>query len=335
MTEYPSDKTNLRRITDEYEGYEFKYPQIAQLTKRQLEENLWFSSEMKVELDAMCLNWELSESQRHYVLSTLPLFIRYELYVGNFWTDVYTKTFPAPECVEAASVVNMVEIAIHARFYRQLAEALKIDTDSHFMDYLNTQAFVDRDAYLRRWLKHEDGVMACLAYSVVEGVLLFQNFLGLRSFQMNGSNLLPVIVRGTIQSSMDEDLHSEILTTTIATYYNELGMSIVDDEKRYEVFLDLLKHCHDVEMKVIDATMLENSLNGVTKQDMREYVQHRINVLLQRLGAPALYVVDSKVAKDFEKSVVGYKLVDFFTAGVGSEYTSNWSEQGFIDALVK
>lgn len=320
---------NSRKITDDYDGYEFKYPEILELSRRQLEDNLWFSSEYKVELDKLELNFDLTESQKHYVLKTLPLFIRYEMYVGNFWIDRYAKFFKAPECQELASVINMVEIAIHSRFYRQLSEVLGLENDDHFLDFKNHEELIERDKWLSKFLKSDDDIEAMLAFAIVEGVLLFQNFLGLRSFQMRGNNKIPVIVKGTIQSSIDEDGHSEALTTSLNIFFRENGI-VFKDSRYYKIFISMLEHCFGRECLIIDGAMLEDSLNGVTKRDMQDYVKSRIDLLLSRLGCDPLYGVKSEIADEFDNSVSTYKLTDFFTSGVGSEYSSGWSKDTFV-----
>lgn len=323
-----------RKITEEYNGFEFKYPQILALTKRQLEDQLWFSSEYDVKLDELEFRFDLSDNEKHFVLKTLPLFIRYEVYVGNFWVDVYAKHFKAPECQELASVINMVERAIHARFYRQISEVLRLDTDDHYTDWKNHEELRERDKYLSKWLKEGTPDQQMLAYSLIEGVGLFSNFLGFRSFQLNGRNKLVVTSKGTIQSSSDEDLHSEALTTSLLIKWQEIGFAFEGSEL-HQWFIELIKYFVERENIIVRGSMLADELNGVTIQDMQDYIKHRCNVVLERLGCQLLYDVKSRVAEQFDNAVTGYKLTDFFTKGVGSEYTSGWSEQSFVDCIMK
>jgi len=323
-------------ITDDYDGYEFKYPEILALSDQQLKDNFWLSSEYDVNLDKLELRYDLSGGERHFVLRTLPLFIRYEFDVGSFWTDVYPKLFKAPECQELASVINMIERAVHSRFYRQMSEVLELDNDAHFMDFLNHPELKGRTDKLKQWLMGDDKLNTCLAYSAVEGVFLFANFLGLRSFQMNGNNKIPVIVRGTIQSSNDEDLHSIALTTSINIMYNELGSCLSEDVQRFEFFKDLLADGYVHECLIIDSTVPEGGLNGITRQEYKDYVAHRINLLLSRYGCEKLFPhVHSKIGVEFEDSIKGFKMPDFFTKGAGSEYQDDTGAFEFEQEMLK
>ena len=325
-----------RLITDQYDGYEFAYPEILELSDRQLKDNFWLSTEYDVGLDRLELRYDLAEGESHYVLRTLPLFIKYEMFVGSFWSDVYPKLFKAPECQELASVINMIERAVHSRFYRQLSEALELDNDAHFMDYLNHPELKSRTDKLKSWLSGEDKLNVCLAYSAVEGVFLFANFLGLRSFQMNGNNKIPVIVRGTIQSSVDEDLHSQALVTSINIMYRELGSSLSEDVGRLQNFKELLADGYVHECLIIDSTVPEGGLNGITRDEYKDYVAHRINLLLARYGCDKLFPdVSSRIGTEFESGIKGFKMADFFTVGAGSEYQDDTGAFEFEQALLR
>ena len=79
-----------------------------------------------------------------------------------------------------------------------------------------------------------------------------------------------------------------------------------------------------------------DDFNGVPKQDYKDYVKVRLNVFLQRLGLPTRYrVKDCSVEGWFEKNTYAYKQIDFFTAGVGMEYESNWSDSALGSAWRK
>jgi hypothetical protein len=78
------------------------------------------------------------------------------------------------------------------------------------------------------------------------------------------------------------------------------------------------------------------SLNGVPKQEYKEFVKHRLNIYCDRLGIPHEFKVGECSVKDwFEKNTYAYKMIDFFSAGIGMEYESSWDEEGFKSAWLK
>ena len=318
------------RICQEDESYVKYYPELVKLANKQLEKQLWFSSEMKVELDRMQLLYELAPEQFHAVKTVLHLFLRYELMVGRFWEDTVAKTFPRHEVALAASVVAMTERAIHAEFYDQLNIVLGMNTDEEYRSYVNDPILNERVEWLDNLLAQEDKILSTIIFSMTETALLFSSFAILKSFQNNGYNLLPVIVRGTNQSAIDEDLHGMISAEIINTYYKELGANLVEDSERYEAIKSAVLKAYEHEERIIEMAFLEDTLNGVHKEDFKSFVQYRLNLYLERIQLPKMFEVEDCTIVDwFEKNTYSYKMVDFFTSGVGMEYESSWNKEGF------
>lgn len=310
-------KTKIQTETDSYARH---YPKLVELANRQLEKQLWFSSEMKVELERMQLKYDLTPEQYHAVKFVLNLFVRYEVSVGDMWSKV-GRIFPRPEVKLAASVIEMVERAIHAEFYNQINIQLDLDEDQHYLAFLRDPLTAQRAKWLGELMNAEDEILGFTIFSMTETALLFSSFSILKSFQSNGNNKLPIIVRGTNQSALDEDLHGEISAEIINTYYSELGSSLFEDKPRYEKILEAVQNAYGIECAIIDSAILGESLNGVKKQEYKEYVKYRLNVYLERLGLPHEFQLDECSIIDwFGKNTYSFKKVDFFTPGQGSEY---------------
>lgn len=331
----PIDFNAMTRIRTETESYVRYYPAIVELANIQLEKQLWFSSEMKMELDKIQLKFELTPAQRHAVLTVLKLFLQYELIVGEeFWMGTIAKVFPRPEVKLAASVIAMTELAVHAEFYDQINIQLGLDSDEYYSEYKQNPVLKERMDWLDAVLSGEDKILASIVFSMTETAILFSAFSILKSFQSNGYNLLPVTVRGTNQSAVDEDLHGELSAEIINTYYRELGSSLVEDTERYTKVLEAVQYAYEHECLVIDEAIPDDTFNGVPKQHYKEHVKLRLNVFLNRLGCPDYFVVgDCSMTDWFAKGTEAYKSIDFFTPGVGMEYTLAWGEDSFYDAL--
>lgn len=335
MTQKPVDFNAITRIRTPTESYVRYYPEIVRLGNIQLEKQLWFSSEMKMELDKMQLKYELTDEQRHAVLTVLKLFLQYELIVGEeFWMGKMVKTFPRPEVKLAASILGMTELAIHAEFYDQINIQLGLSTDDYYTEYVDNPVLKQRMDWLEAVLSGDDDVLSCIVFSMTETALLFSAFSILKSFQSNGYNKLPVTVRGTNQSAVDEDLHGEVSAEIINTYYRELGSSLLEDTNRYSQVLQAVVYAYAHECEVIDMAIPGDSLNGVPKQHYKEFVKSRLNIFLNRLGCPDYFVVgDCSILEWFTNNTNSYKNPDFFTPGVGSEYTSaGWDMASFLEA---
>ena len=189
-------------ITSEYEGYETRYPKLLELSDKQLEQQLWFASEIRVEEeDRLEMLYGLNEQQQKVVKAILPMFRKYEDGVASFWTDVYAKYFKAPECQEGALVIGMIERAVHERFYDKINKVFGTDTDEHYLSYLQDPILKERAKWLGETLRGDDKHLTCLVYGLVEGVSLFSMFALLRSFQANGHNKIATTI--TSQTYID------------------------------------------------------------------------------------------------------------------------------------
>lgn len=322
----------MTRITTPTNSYKRYYPSIINLAMKQFDKQFWTSSEMKVHLDKMQLMYELSPEQLHAVKTVLGLFVHYERKVGDFW-QVVAKTFPRPEIQIACSIIEATERAIHSEFYDQVNIQLELDTDEHYLAYTQDPILNARAEWLDETLRGDDRVLGIIVFSMTETALLFSSFSILKSFQSNGYNLIPVIARGTNQSAIDEDLHGQVSAEIINTYYTELGTTLREDTERYAKVLEAVTAAYEHECRIIDMAIIGDSLNGVTKDQYKQYVKHRLNIYLNRLGLPAKFkVTDCPIIDWFEKNTYAYKVIDFFTAGMGMEYETSYNERGFSAA---
>ena len=326
---------NSPMIMTPTDSYVRHYPGFVDFANKQLEDQFWTSTEMKVELDRMQLLYELSPEQTHAVKFVLNLFVRYELQVGDMWQKI-GKLFPRPEIQLVSSVIEMIERAVHAEFYNQLNIQLGLDTEEHYLSFMNDPILRERVEWLGSLLKiDDDPILALAIFSMTETAILFSSFAILKSFQSNGNNMIPVVVRGTNQSALDEDLHGQASAAILNQYFAEIGTTLFEDKERYQKVRKAVHYAYEHEERIIDMAIPSEKLNGVLKSDFKKFVQKRLNIYLERLGLPPEFEnTESPVEKWFELNTVAYKVVDFFTPGMGSEYEQGWSEDAFTIALM-
>jgi ribonucleotide reductase beta subunit family protein with ferritin-like domain len=329
-------------ITDDYEGYETRYPDLLTISNEQFEKQIWYASEILVEEeDRLEMLYKLDARQQEVVKRILPIFRKYEIDVSRFWTNVYPNFFKAPECIEGSAVINVIELATHARFYDKINKVFGTDTDEHYLSYLDDPTFKERAKWLGTTLQDKDLKKVCLVYGMVEGVILFSLFALLRSFQANGYNLIATTVKGTKQSAMDELLHSRYLTKSFNYYYKELNQSFEDDKEYLNI---LLNECHNlVEMEIFILKQVlgvkegdnldEVEFNSIKLSSYIDLVKVLANDYFIRLGAKTLpfpEVNECELHSWFVTQTVAYAEPDFFSKGKSKEYESSWNKEGFI-----
>lgn len=321
------------KITDEYDGYETRYPKLLELSDKQLEKQLWFASETKVvEEDRLEMLYKLTPLQRKVVKAILPMFRKYEDNVAEFWTDVYAKYFKAPECKEGSLVIGMMERAVHERFYDKINTVFGTNTDEHYLSYLQDPIFKERSKWLGETLNSEDKHLVCLVYGLVEGVSLFSMFALLRSFQANGYNLIATTVKGTKQSAIDELLHSEYLATSFNYYYAEQGKTLEEDAYYYEKLLEQTYVVVENEKYILRQLIGEEGVfNGVLIEEYFTLIEKLADDYFIRLGCNKLpfNVGESKLHSWFITNAVAYAEPDFFGKGKNKEYEMAWTAESF------
>lgn len=329
----PFDFNAKTRIMTTTDSYATVYPQFFAFADVQFDKQFWTNTEMKVELDRMQLLYELTPAQLHAVKFVLQLFLKYELIVGEeFWGNLFIKLFPRPEVKAMAAAFAAFELQVHARFYNQLNVQLGLDKDEDYRAYAANPELAARVEWLEGVLSGEDKLLSCIVFSMTETALLFASFAILKSFQSNGYNKIPVVVRGTNQSAIDEDLHGLAAAEVINQHYRELGRPLREDLHRVAIINKAIQYAYAHECMIIDMAFIEDTLNGMTKESFKDYVKTRLNIFATRLGLDEPFPgATSPITEWFELGTESYKMIDFFTPGIGMEYESSWSEQGFID----
>lgn len=239
-------------------------------------------------------------------------------------------------CAEGGRNVHPTPQGCNKNVYDKIKTVLGLNKDEDYVAYKAKDVLASRVEWLHNVLAGDDRVLSTIVFGLTECVLLFSSFAILKSFQSNGRNMIPVTVRGTNQSAVDEDLHSKIVAEIINTRYAELGKTLKDDKKRYNLLVEATQTAVAHEDAIVENAIPGDSLNGVPKDHFKQYVRHRANIYHNRLGLPDVYEVgECSITDWFEDNTVAYKVIDFFTPGIGQEYQSGWNKELLSSAWKK
>ena len=315
-----------------YKGaYTFDYPKAIEFAEVQ-EEVFWTANEIDVDKDIQDMLVNMTEAEQHGVITTLKLFTLYELVAGNeYWGGRFKRMFPRHDIRQMAATFAYTELGIHAPFYNKINKALNLDTDEFYTDYVNDPILKARMEFVEGVVNHECDLTSIAAFSMVEGAVLYSAFAFLKSFQTNGKNKLINVVSGINFSVRDENLHCEGGAWAFKQLMHEKleageEIDMIALRARIkDVALELAEH----EYRIIEMLFDKGSIEGVNKQDMKEFVQSRINVCLSNLDLSSIFVTgDNPIGEWFYKDINMQKFGDFF-ASVNANYNRNWREGGF------
>lgn len=318
------------KIQTETESYVTHYPEFIHLADTQIEKCFWTHSEIKVEKDIQDLMVNLSESEKHGVLTVLKLFLKYELFVGKeYWLDRVMKKYPRPEIERMAACFGNVELNVHAPFYNKINEVLGIATDEFYSSYVNDPILKDRMDFIDELVNSEDDTLSIAGFSMVEGAVLYSSFAFLKHFQNNGKNLMLNVVRGINQSAIDENLHAIGGAMIFRTQLQEEGRTDQEINDLKVRIKKLAEKIFEHESRICEMIFEKGSITGITQHQMEEFIKSRINICLDNLGVEKLYEVKyNPIGAWFYDALNKYQFNDFFT-GIGREYVRDWDELAF------
>lgn len=321
---------DLPHILQKTDSLVVNYKSPVEITNQQLK-IFWLPDEVTVEKDVQDMLVNMSESEKHGVITTLKLFSLYELRAGvEYWGERYKKIFPRPEFQRMAAAFSAFELAIHKPFYNKINELLYLDTDEFYTSYVNDPVLNDRMKFIADIIHSEDDLYSLAGFSFVEGVILYSSFAFLKHFQSQGKNKLLNIVRGINFSLRDELLHAVAGAWSFKELKSQLNLSEEYLAEIKDRIIIAAKTIYEHEEKIIDMIFEKGSIDGITDIQLKNFVKSRINECLLNLGYERIYTVKyNPIAETFYKAISDYTFNDFFS-GIGNQYHRNWSETEFV-----
>jgi ribonucleotide reductase beta subunit family protein with ferritin-like domain len=273
----------------------------------------------------------MTEAERHGVITTLKLFTKYELYVGNeHWGSRIAKAYPQVGVQRMSAAFAHVELNSHAPFYNAINKELGLATYEFYTSYLDDPVLKSRMQFIDTLVDHKDDELSTAVFSMVEGGVLYSAFAYLKHFQSKGKNKIQNIVRGLNMSARDENLHAIGGARLVQVALKEQQRTSYELNIWKQAVLEAADQICTHEYQIIDKIFELGSVEGITKGQMYLFVQSRIDLCLQYLGIePFFKPVENPIAEYFYKGINDYQMNDFFQ-GVGREYQRDWDKKRFI-----
>lgn len=327
----------IRAYTDRSDSVVEVFKEYSDLANSQLHV-LWFPDEIQVDKDKQCILTEMTQAERHGVVTALKLFTMYEVRAGkDYWADRFLKIAKGPEFDRMGAVFSAVERAIHKPFYQKLNDVLGLDNDEFYNSYVDTPVLKARMEFIGEILDHPNDLVSLGGFSMVEGAILYSTFGYLKHFNANGKNKIKTIGSGINFSVSDESLHQQ----AGAKFFRHLTSDAQQDGVYEQLFgkqdvvksmlEDMARTIYSHEAEIIDMLFEKGELEGLTAGELRVFVQSRLNLCLQDLGLDPIFEIvegTNTIADWFYDNINGYQSVDFFSQ-TGNQYTRNWNEEDF------
>jgi len=287
----------------------------------------WLHTEISMAGDISDFKTNLTESEKHVIGHILKGFTQSEIFIGDYWSNKVGKWFKHPEIQMMAATFSSFE-SIHAVSYAYLNDSLGLDDYAAFMHDPSTKAKIDRLVSAKGKSKEDIAKSLAIFSGFNEGVNLFSSFAILMNFQrFNKMKGLGQIIAFSIR---DESLHSEAGCWLFRTFIEE-NPDIWTDELKADIY-EAARVTVQLEDEFIDKAFELGDMEGLSKDDLKNYIRFRANTKLQDLGLKTNWKSVKKESIEnmmwFDILSNGVEMQDFFAGRVSSysKGTIDWSK---------
>jgi glutaredoxin 3 len=282
------------------------------------EKSHWGEWEAKLQDDVV--QWKsnkLSSVEKNHITQILRLFTQSDVAVGTNYIESYLPKFKNNEIRAMLSSFANREF-VHQRSYALLNDTLGLP-ESEFSAFTEVQAMQDKLDFMANIdVNSFSGTGLALARSVLnEGMSLFSAFAMLLNYQRTGKMKgMCEIVEWSIR---DESMHCEGMAKLFRTFCEEHPRIVTDDFKAaiYQMFRDGVAF----EDKIIDIAFEMGAVEGLTAEEVKQYIRYIADRRLIQLGLKPNWKVKTNPLEWLDWIINGDSFKNFFE-GTVTDYSS-------------
>lgn len=303
-----------------------KYPVFYEMYKNGIK-NTWTVDEIDFSADLVDLHSKLNDAERFLIHRLVAFFATGDSIVGNNLVLNLYKHVNSPEARLYLSR-QLYEEALHVQFYLTLLDNYIPDMkerEKAFAAIHNIPSIAAKAEYSFKWMDSihqlnqlhsiEDRRrfimnMVCFA-GTIEGLFFFAAFAYVYFLRSKG--LLNGLASGTNWVFRDESCHIDFAFEVVRTAVQEQP-ELMDNRMR-DMIKVMVQDAIDVEMKFAD-DILEHGIAGLSKKDMRSYLEYIADIRLETLNISKQY--NAKNPFPFMELQDSQELTNFFERRVSA-----------------
>lgn len=309
-----------------YKPFHYPWAYEAWSTQQRLH---WLPEEVPLADDIKDWLWKLNDKERHVLTQIFRFFTQSDIEVNNCYMQYYGRVFQPTEVKMMLAAFSNME-TIHIAAYAYLLDTIGIP-EVEYQAFLKYKQMKDKWDYIRFFAKSKDKreIAKTLAFfgAFTEGLQLFASFAILMNFpRFNKMKGMGQIVTWSVR---DETLHTLSIIRLFRTFCDE-NPEIWDDELKAH----LLKVCQIVvehEDAFIDLTFEMGDIEGISANELKQYIRHIADRRLSQLGLDKYYGVDHNPLPWMDEVMNGLEHTNFFESRA-TEYSKS-TTQGTWDEV--
>lgn len=298
-------RTNLRP---------YEYPELYEYVTA-IRHSYWLHTEFNYMRDIDDFKTRVADHERGAIKKTMLAIAQIEVAVKSFWGNIYGR-IPKPEVGAVGFTFAESEVR-HMDAYAHLLEILGLNDE--FKKLTEVPVIKKRVEYLDKVIafsktgEAREYSQAVLLFALfIEHVSLFSQFLIMMSFNKY-KNLFKGISNAVEATSKEEQIHGMFGIDLINIIRNEHPEWF--DEEHRETVRMMCVEAYQAESAIVDWIFEEGELEFLPKDQVKEFIKHRLNNSLRSIGMSAVFSVDEALIDKtewFNDEVIATKHVDFF-----------------------
>lgn len=321
------------KLTDERSSFKpFNYPWAYDAWLKH-EQSHWLHTEVPMLEDVKDWKKKLTDAEKQFLTNIFRFFTQGDVDVAGGYVKNYLPYFPQPE-VRMMLAGFAAREALHIAAYSHLIETLGMP-ESTYNDFLEYEEMRAKHDYILD-ISSKNGNTASTATHIAvfsaftEGMQLFSSFIMLLNFARHGK------MRGMGQivtwSIVDETQHAEAMIKLFRTYIEE-NKEIWNDDLKGKIY-SIAEKMVDLEDKFIELAFKSGAIEGLTENDVKEYIRYIADRRLISLGLKGIFKrkknplpwVETLINAPIHTNFFENRATDYAKGALSGNWTDVWGK---------
>jgi ribonucleoside-diphosphate reductase beta chain len=281
-------KKQKLKLTDERTYFKpFNYPWAYDAWLKH-EQSHWLHTEVPMLEDVHDWKKKLNPAEKQFLTHIFRFFTQGDIDVAGGYVKNYLPYFPQPEIRMMLSGFAARE-ALHIAAYSHLIETLGMP-ESTYSEFAEYEEMREKHEYLidlssKNGTKQSTAAHIAAFSAFTEGMQLFSSFIMLLNFpRMGKMKGMGQIVTWSI---VDETQHAENMIRLFKEYVKE-NPEIWNDELKGIIYT-IAERMVELEDKFIDLSFATGAIEGLTSEEVKEYIRYIADRRLISLGMRGIF----------------------------------------------
>jgi ribonucleoside-diphosphate reductase beta chain len=300
------NKGGLLEHSEAYKPFQYPWAMEAAEAHEKVHWGTW-----EAELQEDVNQWKgggLTAFEKEHITQILRLFTQTDVQVGGNYCDLFIPAFKNNE------IRNMLLSFANREGTHQRAYALLNDTlglrEEEYWAFLEYEQMAEKIQFMQNTnVSSKKGIGLSLAQSVCnEGMSLFSAFVMLLNYQRFGKMKgMCTIVEWSVR---DETIHVQYMSRLFRTFCEE-HPRVVNNEFKKAIY-EMYKTAVSLEDKIIDLAYKLGPVEGLTSEEMKQYIRYIADRRLIQLGLKPNYGVKDNPLPWLDWVLNGDTMSNFF-----------------------